>query len=268
VRINAFYDTFIEPFTANCQHKFGGFVNLLLHELKKIAISFKDLIYPPLCLHCRQQLHAAEPFLCNLCLDQLEFMALEGRCKRCFTFTGHLHSCPLCKSHDFPFAAMAAVFEHMGPAATLIRQFKYGQEDYLYKAMSAYMAAQFALLEWPFPDVIIPIPISFSHRLERGYNQSALLAGGLSSILNVPVKDVLKRSLTGYSQAGLNRKQRLLLNRSAFGLKKTNSLQGMKVLLVDDVMTTTTTLKAAAETLWEASPEEIYALTFCCARKN
>ena len=111
----------------------------------------------------------------------------------------------------------------------------------------------------------MPVPISFTHWLERGYNQSELLAKEISQFLQKPLLKPLKRTSGDYSQAGMSQKQRLELSSASLSLKKEIHFYDKSVLLVDDVMTTGSTLKRCAETLMEGCPAEIYALTFCRA---
>jgi ComF family protein len=127
------------------------------------------------------------------------------------------------------------------------------------------MAMQFIDLGWPIPDLIVPVPISWTHWLGRGYNQSLLLAEVISSILGSPVKDIIKRQSGDYSQAGLSRSSRLKLSKGNFSLKPNADVADRVVLLIDDVMTTGSTLRRCAEQLLIQCPREIYALTLCCA---
>src|SRR5262245_34544757 len=115
---------------------------------------------------------------------------------------------------------MAAVFDHIGPAATLVRKFKYSNQSYLAKGLAGFMALQFIRLNWPMPDLIVPVPISTAHWFDRGFNQSYLLARSLSDLLSCPVADILKRRSGDYSQAGLKRSDRLKLEKESFLLKK------------------------------------------------
>jgi ComF family protein len=123
--------------------------------------------------------------------------------------------------------------------------------------------AQFFRLDWPIPDVIVPVPISLTRWLDRGYNQSALIAKEMSTLLEVPALDVLKRRSGDYSQAGLSYAQRKTLSSNSFLLKKSLSIQEKTVLLIDDVYTTGTTLACSAEALCAGFPEHIYGLTLC-----
>lgn len=101
--------------------------------------------------------------------------------------------------------------------------------------------------------------------LERGYNQSRLLAQALGKILDRPVLDVLGRRSGDFCQAGLSYQQRMKLGSDAFYLKKMPTLRDKTILLADDVMTTGSSLQRCGEALQGLYPEHIYALTVCRA---
>ena len=127
------------------------------------------------------------------------------------------------------------------------------------------MAAYLLNLGWPLPDLIIPVPITTAHWLQRGFNQSQLLAKSMSEILSRPTQEALKRDNLAYSQAGLSYKQRLQMEENSFFLKRGQNLSDKIILLVDDVSTTGTTLKRCAATIIPECPTAIYALTLCLA---
>lgn len=158
---------------------------------------------------------------------------------------------------------MAAAFDYVGPAATLVKRMKYSDKSYLAEGLAGYLAGQYLNLNWPLPDVIVPVPIAFTHWIQRGYNQSQLLAQHLARVLDCPVQEALKRKSGDYSQAGLTRKQRMELNGNRILLKKDQNLQDKCILLIDDVATTGSTLRKCAEVLMEDCPASIYGLTVC-----
>ena len=125
------------------------------------------------------------------------------------------------------------------------------------------MAVQFLSLDWPIPDFVIPMPMSRLRKIERGYNQSELLAESLAQLIHRPICKGLKRKSGDFSQAGLDHSQRLNLKNDSFFVKNGEQLYDKIVLLVDDVMTTGSSLNCCAEALIPAFPQEIYALTFC-----
>lgn len=237
------------------------------NSIKWILESFKDLIYPPNCLHCQSSTAKNSQLFCPACLSLLELIDHHPLCPYCFSdaYCPKRKRCSVCSRKDLVLNKIAAAFDYVGPAATLVRQLKYGRQPYLAKGAGAFLAAQFLQLSWPMPDFIVPVPISLTHWIERGYNQSLLLAEAVSFILNRPVKEPLKRLSGDYSQAGLDRKQRNQLKKSTFILKENQELEGKCLLLIDDVMTTGTTLRHCAEIMLEGFPSSIYGLSFCRA---
>ena len=236
----------------------------MMHRLAEACI---HLLYPPLCLHCRQTLEAQCKIFCLQCTTQLELIDPIDRCPYCFSssYCPEQRLCPECYRRPPLLDKIGATFDYVGPASTLIRQLKYGGQSYLSQGAGAYLAAQFLQLEWPMPDYIIPVPISFMHWLDRGFNQSLLLADVVAEVIHKPVQDILYRRSGDYSQAGLSRWQRQELDGRSIQLKSTLDLRDKTLLLIDDVMTTGTTLRRCAEALMEGAPARIYGLVLCRA---
>lgn len=160
---------------------------------------------------------------------------------------------------------VAAACNYQGPAATMVRLMKYGNQPQLASVAAAYMALQWVELGWPQPDYIVPVPCTWLRRFDRGYNQAELIAKELGKILGVSVATNLKRRLGDLSQAGLSREQRLSQPLNTFFMRGKPSLEDKVVLLVDDVMTTGRTLNVCAEVVQDQMPSEIYGLSFCRA---
>ncbi len=193
----------------------------------------------------------------------MELIDCTLHCHKCFSTTSNQtkHNCSSCASKKTLLTAVGASFNYAGPVLSLIKKLKYAQMPYLAEGIGGFMAAQFMELNWPIPDIIVPVPQSFSHWLRRGYNQAELLSNNLSSILKTPVVNLLKRSSEDYSQAGLNHEQRLKLTGKPITLKQKGLLHDKNILLIDDVFTTGVTLEKCAEALMEDCPSSIYALT-------
>lgn len=236
-------------------------------SLRQFIRSFKDLLFPPLCIHCRESIDEEFAYLCTECTRLLQLIDPKERCPRCFSqdYCAESKRCSCCQPGELALHRLAAAFDYIGPAASIIRKLKYGNQPFLAKGAGAYLVAQFFQLEWPMPDLIVPVPISFTHWLERGYNQSGLLAETVSQILGIPEVSVLTRKSGDYSQAGMDRKQRKTLTSESLLLKKEHQLYDKRILLIDDVMTTGSTLQRCAEVLYEGCPADVYALTFCRA---
>ncbi len=189
------------------------------------------------------------------------------RCPYCFspTYCPEERVCPDCQKRAPVLDRIASAFDYVGPAATMLKQLKYGQQKHLARGCSAYLAAQFLRLDWPMPDVIIPVPIALNHWIQRGYNQCDLLAIHLGEYLKCPVVHALRRKSGDFSQAGLKQNQRLQLSGTSFDLKPGYSFNDKTILLVDDVLTTGSTLRKCSEQLFGTYPKAVYGLTLCRA---
>lgn len=205
--------------------------------------------------------------LCSACASLLELINPAERCPTCFEVRQpyeHVH-CSACQESSTALYQIGAAFDYLGPAATLVKKLKYANQPHLARGLAAFLTAQFDQLNWPLPDALVPVPLSFAHWFDRGYNQSTLIANEMAHYLDIPVWHPLKRRSGDFSQAGLTLTQRQLMDGLSFQLKKNHSLQGKTVLLIDDVLTSGTTLNKCAECLVEGSPACIYALTVCKA---
>jgi ComF family protein len=130
------------------------------------------------------------------------------------------------------------------------------------------MAERMARLSWP-PDssaadkALVPVPLSTARTRERGFNQSERLAHFLGERWNVPVwLDVLERTRATETQTQLTPEERLANVAGAFRVSDTSRLRNAHLVLVDDVITTGSTLNACAEALFSAGAGTISYVTF------
>lgn len=173
--------------------------------------------------------------------------------------------CYDCSAKGCLFTKCASAYEYLGPAATIIKKLKYSDMPYLAKGAAGAMVGQMYRLDWQIPDVVVPVPLTLSHKVKRGYNQSELIAKQIAKLFSCPVSSALVRKKGGYSQAALRRDQREKMPTNTFQIRKGIDFSEKCVLLVDDVYTTGSTLRRCAEALCDGYPSEIYAFTFCRA---
>jgi ComF family protein len=151
----------------------------------------------------------------------------------------------------------------------MVHALKYGG----WPAMAAGMAMHMARLSWPHDVVreraaVVPVPLSATRLRERGYNQATCLASALAVAWNIPCwEHVLVRERHTDAQARLTPGDRLRNVSGAFRapLAARNVLRGAHVVLVDDVVTTASTLKACAAALCEGGARIISFVTFARA---
>lgn len=230
--------------------------------------SLVHLFYPTKCLHCSVLLDPGTVVLCSTCSSSLEVIDPSGRCTSCFHELDEENAfvCGECLHHQSAYLHIASVFDYEGTASSLVKQLKYGNKPYLSEGMGAFLAAQWHMLQWPIPDAIIAVPISFSRLFDRGYNQSALLAKKMGVLLGCPVLDALHRRSGDFSQAALTLKQRKALNQNTFTCNINCPIEGKTLLVIDDVITSGATLQRCGEALLERKAASLYALTFCKTR--
>lgn len=231
-----------------------------------IKNSFLHLIYPPHCIHCEEATTYPQSFFCSGCVSLLEIIDTHERCSSCFSFLSHeAGKCPNCKNKDILFEGIASVFDYLGPPASLVKKIKYANHPFLAEGAAGFLVAQWERLNWPIPDALIPVPISFLKLMDRGFNQCELLANEMSKLMDVPVWKALSRKNGDYSQAGLDLVQRKKLRNNNIRFNKKYNVTDKTLLIIDDVLTTGTTLRCCGEVLIEGMPAKLYALTVCCA---
>lgn len=149
------------------------------------------------------------------------------------------------------------------PIDRIIQQFKYEQKLHHQRLLSG------LLLQVKLPKVhaIVPMPISTDRLVERGFNQSLLLAQELSKNLHIPIWQPVQR-LAQHSQKGLSRVERLENIEQQFIADSTQKIRYRKVLIVDDVITTGSSISALSQVLEQLGCQQIYSLCLAAARNQ
>ena len=174
--------------------------------------------------------------------------------------------CALCRRGLRGFDAAYSYGFYEDELRELIHLFKYGRVQPLAKPLGRMLAQAFPREE-AF-DCIVPMPLHWRKRWQRGFNQSELLARDLGRRTNTPVKNALRRVRFTAAQAGLTNAKRRLNVSGAFRPKKKGALNGLRVLLVDDVMTTGATAASCARALKMAGARSVTLLTVARADRR
>jgi ComF family protein len=145
---------------------------------------------------------------------------------------------------------------------SVVQALKFRRLDYLGRHLAVALAAELGpRLEGLAPiDRVVPVPLHWRRRLSRGYNQAERIARPLAGLLSLPFDSALSRGRATPAQSRLGRVQRLANLRRAFRVPRPRTIQGLHLLLVDDVATTGATLDAAAEALKKAGAAAVTAL--------
>lgn len=230
-----------------------------------------DLCLPRSCAGCETVDTGSSRFWCGECLIRLDSLhsPLCPRCGRPFPDApdGPDHLCGECARDSFSFDAARSAVLHSGIVRDRIHQFKFGGKLQWVPPLVDLLEIVYPDSGFPEPDVMMPVPLHVSRLRERGFNQSGLLAGELGRRLGLRVSfDLLVRKERTDPQTRLERRERLKNVRGAFAVTDRNIVRGVRVLLIDDVFTTGTTLSECAKTLKRNGASEVYALTVTRAR--
>jgi ComF family protein len=167
--------------------------------------------------------------------------------------------CPLCRLGTRGFDAVYCFGAYDGTLRELIHLFKYSRMKPLATPLAKHLAA--ALPRDQRFDVVVPMPLHWFRKWQRGFNQSELLARATSRRTGIPMIDAVRRTRATATQAGLSNTARRANVSGAFRVKKQKSIEGRGVLLIDDVMTTGATASACARALKRAHAKSVSLLT-------
>ena len=172
-------------------------------------------------------------------------------------------SCANCAHRALYFDAAVSAYRSRGIARHVILNFKYGKQIHLRHLVGQWLKAALddpRLGERKF-DAIVPVPLHPARQRERGFNQAALLAERVGPYLRVAVRPVLQRVRFTTTQTAFDRAERIQNLRHAFRLRQNADVRELGVLLIDDVLTTGSTLSECARVLKENGARFVYAAT-------
>lgn len=217
-------------------------------NFKWIAEEINRYFYPRHCSFCRTRLLSKELGACLQCLYKLPKT-------NNFDEPNNLGETLL--SGRFPFQRVASfsIFTKEGLLQSLIHELKYNNQPNVGHLIGALFGADLLGSNFIAPiDVIVPVPLHPKKQAIRGYNQAESFAQGISKATSIPVSvDQLIRAIDNPTQTKRSKTERWENVKGIFEVKNTYIFQNKHVLLVDDVITTGSTLEACAIALLECS---------------
>ncbi|MHB1402018.1 MAG: double zinc ribbon domain-containing protein [Thiobacillus sp.] len=211
---------------------------------------FKQII-PSTCLLCGATSGTGP--LCGACLADLPWHR-QPQCPRCAIPTPDGQVCGVCLKHPPAFDRSRAALAYAFPLDRLIPRLKYNGRLAIAPALGECLAASVA--PRPRPDCLIPMPLHAKRIRERGFNHATEIAREVAKRLDLPLDtDSCRRIRDTPPQMGLKHDARRRNMRGAFVC--TGDVRGRRIALIDDVMTTGTSLDELATTLKRAGASEV-----------
>lgn len=229
-----------------------------------------ELLFPPRCLYCSVHLGQGEDhgFLCRSCSDEIEYIS-SPLCVRCgigfYDWNGKDHLCGECLRRQPPYQVARAVAVYGPVVQYLLHRLKYSGDSAVIPAIRQiiHLADQSLFAS---SDLIIPVPLHEKRLRQRGLNQSLILARLFFTNNREKINyTLLQRVQNTIPQTSLDGEQRRKNLRGAFTVPKPVQIKNKSICLVDDVLTTGTTVSECAKTLMKAGAGEVKVLTFARA---
>jgi ComF family protein len=223
---------------------------------------FIHLFYPNLCVGCQLEAVAQHELFCIACETKLPITDFHKVSD---------NEAMQRMEGGYPFSLGLSMFRFYpgGIVQEMIHQIKYkGQTNIAYRLGRRYGdILRRDCMETKDLSYIVPVPLHKKRMRARGYNQSKYFADGLSTSLGVATApNLIIRVKDTSSQTTKSRKERLQSMEGAFKLNSTRDLKGHHLLLVDDVLTTGSTLEAVTQTLVKVSPIKVSFATIALAQ--
>ncbi len=236
----------------------------LAGRLRPAGEALIDLVYPPHCAACG----ASQPrdrWMCGPCEASVKRIA-EPKCPACSRpLDGALDAfrCPNCHGETRHLEFAVAVMRSEGIVRELIHRFKYGRELHLRRPLGNWLAEalddpRFAAIEGLR---LAPVPLHPARQRERRFNQSEALTEWVARRSGMPAERPLVRRRHTITQTHFDRRQRMRNLRDAFALRHNAGVKDKSFLLVDDVLTTGSTLDECARVLLEGGARSVQAIT-------
>lgn len=213
-----------------------------INEIIKYVI---NLIYPNVCGICDK-----------LCDDDIR--------KKCEIKLNNISKIKIDRYTNKYFKKHLYIFKYEGIIKERLIKYKFNERNYIYKAFVKFMLKNKKICDFfKNYDIIIPVPIHTKRRMERGYNQSALIAKAISK--KIPqidyLEDILIKKINNKPQSTKSKFERKNNVIGAYYLKNKEKINNKKILLLDDIYTTGNTVNECCKILQSANPKCIDVIT-------
>ncbi len=213
-------------------------------------ISLIEYIFPPRCVFCNELLKAGTPiYICEKCADKIEY------------YNNCINSLNLPRNIETFCDGMVCVGKYSDSLKNSMKRFKFSNKPSYYRAFGKLLALKVQnTIQLEKIDLIISVPLHKNRQKHRGYNQAELVARCVAKQLGIPFKgDVLVKTSQSKSQSVLSRNERFYNLDGLFEVNKAETIFNKNILLIDDIITTGSTVNQCSRVLKQAGANSIIA---------
>jgi len=227
------------------------------------------LLWPAICVNCGISVFETDRDLCPRCWSELMTCAAGDYCPRCGRDASRYGlvagACAACRQQDFHFDGIARAGVYKDALQQMILAFKHDRTDLISILAPLANAALQGSSFFGEVDLFVPVPLHWTRRLLRGYNQSRLIARSLDHPHGRVSADLVRVRRTQPQPTAPTFPARVRNVAGAFAVRKDHRFTGKTICLIDDIKTSGATLSECAKTLKEAGATKVYALVLAIA---
>ncbi len=222
----------------------------ILYTLKETLL---EIFLPPICVICESK---EGKMLCETCFGKIKFVDELQKCPKCsLVFYDRVpQKCPDCERLSPKFSKLISIFVYDEYGEKLIRKIKFENKLKVVEEFSNIIRSKLEKIEF---DIVVPIPSYTRKWIKKGYIPSLKIARVISENLKKPIVPLIRKSKDIPSQLELSSEERLKNPKNAFEVT-VRKINYRRILLVDDVATTTATLCECTRILLEKGADEVF----------
>lgn len=199
------------------------------------------------------------PNVCGIC----DGLCKDDLCKKCEIQLNNIAQYKIDKYNDKNFKKHLYIFKYEGIIKERLTKFKFREKTYIYKSIVNFLIKNEKVCRFlKSYDIIIPVPIHYNRKITRGYNQSALIAKELAKKLDIKYNEkVLFKKVNNKPQSTKNKEERKQNVIGVYYTKREEQIYNKKILLLDDIYTTGSTVNECSKLLKLARAKQVDVIT-------
>lgn len=216
-----------------------------------------DLVFPCSCVSCGTAVSSAMNHVCTSCYNKIK--EADNSCTVC---SGELHEggCLICSDRKFYPSRNISLFNYCDVSKAAVHSLKFGSIKNVYRIFLPHICSRIGDFNRKI-DIVTSVPMNRGKLVKRGYNQSQLLAMGVSRKTGIEFCEILKERKNSSQQRNLNYSERFINVIDRYETVNINKFKNKVVLLIDDVFTTGATVNECSRKLILSGAIEVFSIT-------